>query len=140
MLSVSVNQLVYLIECRGFFASVKIICHVIYFAADLMLALKTNVVFLLRFVVTGECFGVLIARLAVCISKQKLNGKQNSFEPSGIYILITDEPSGENLIFFLLLFRFYLTALLLNFFPILDAFSITKTGAVIVKETAYSFL
>lgn len=50
-------------------------------AADLMLALKTNVVFLLRFVATGECFGVLIARLAVCISKQKLNGKQNVFHP-----------------------------------------------------------
>ena len=103
-----------------------------------MLALKTDVVFLLRFVVTSECFGILISRLAMCIPKQKLNGKPNSFEPPCIYILVTDEPSGEKLFFLPLLFRFNLTTLALDFFPIFECFSLTKSGAVIVKEAAYA--
>ena len=91
---VSVNQFVYFIERRGFFASVKIIGHVIDLAANFMLAFKTNIVFFLQFMITGKCIGIGISCLAVCVPKQKLNGKQNSFEPPGIDILVTNEPIG----------------------------------------------
>ena len=76
--------------------------------------------------------------LSACITENKLYPQKKPFEPTCGQIFLAQKPYGEDFLFLSQPFRFFLTLLALNFFPILDVLALTKHGAVIVKQSVYS--
>ena len=72
------------------------------------------------------------------ITEDEFNAQKETFEPTGVEIFLSQKPCGEDFLFFLLPFRFYLTLFTLNFFLILDVLPLTKHRPIIVNQSAHS--
>ena len=66
--------------------------------------------------------------LSARITKYEFYPQKESFEPTSVEIFLTQKPRSEDLLFFPLPFRLYLSLLTLNFFPILYVLALTKNG------------
>ena len=72
------------------------------------------------------------------ITEGKLKSQNETLEPTCAQIFLAQKPCSKDFLFFLLPFRFFITLLTLNFFPILDILALTKHRAVIVNQSVHA--
>ena len=93
-----------------------------------MCDIHTNVLWYLRYMA-----------FSACVTEKEFYPQKKVFEPTCFDIFLTQILGRKDFLLSPLPFCFNLTTFSLNFFPIFECFSLTKTGAVIVKQTAYTF-
>ena len=72
------------------------------------------------------------------ITENEFNPQEETFEPTCVYIFLSQKPSGKDLLLLPLPCRFFFTLLTLSFFPILYVLTLAKHRAVIVKQCVYT--